>query len=125
MRIQLSEQFSYGKLLRFTLPSILMMIFTSIYGVVDGYFVSNYAGKEAFTAVNFIMPFLMILGALGFMFGTGGAALISKTMGGGKQGESGAAVFSYCLFDNSGGRCACGNRHISVKAGCLIAWGYR
>lgn len=89
MRIQLSEQFTYGKLLRFTLPSILMMIFTSIYGVVDGYFVSNYAGKEAFTAVNFIMPFLMILGALGFMFGTGGAALIAKTMGEGDKERAG------------------------------------
>lgn len=83
MNIQLSEHFTYKKLLRFTLPSIVMMIFTSVYGVVDGYFVSNYVGKTPFAALNFIMPFLMILGAVGFMFGTGGGALISKTMGAG------------------------------------------
>lgn len=84
MNIQLSEHFTYKKLLRFTLPSIAMMIFTSIYGVVDGFFVSNFVGKTPFAAVNFIMPFLMILGAFGFMLGTGGSALISKTMGEGK-----------------------------------------
>lgn len=97
MHIQLSEHFSYGKLLCFTLPSMLMMVFTSIYGVVDGYFVSNYAGKEAFTAVNFIMPFLMILGALGFMFGTGGSALIAKTMGEGNR-EKAKKQFSLVVY---------------------------
>lgn len=81
MKIQLSDHFTYKKLLRFTLPSIGMMIFTSIYGVVDGFFVSNFVGETAFTAVNFIMPFLMILGAIGFMFGAGGSALIAKTLG--------------------------------------------
>ena len=81
MKIQLSDHFTYRRLLRFTLPSITMMIFTSIYGVVDGFFVSNYVGKTPFAAVNFIMPFLMILGGVGFMFGTGGSALISKTLG--------------------------------------------
>ena len=81
MKIQLSEHFTYPKLLRFTLPSIVMLVFSSIYGVVDGFFVSNFVGKTAFTAVNFIIPFLMILGAVGFMFGTGGGALIAKTMG--------------------------------------------
>lgn len=81
MTIQLSDHFTYKKLLRFTFPSIIMMIFTSIYGVVDGVFVSNFVGKTPFAAVNFIMPFLMILGAVGFMFGTGGSALIAKTMG--------------------------------------------
>ncbi|MBQ7972236.1 MAG: MATE family efflux transporter [Lachnospiraceae bacterium] len=85
MNIQLSDHFTYKKLLRFTLPSVAMMVFTSIYGVVDGFFVSNYVGKIPFAAVNFIMPFLMILGAFGFMFGTGGSALISKTMGEGKR----------------------------------------
>ena len=85
MKIQLSEHFSYRKLLQFTLPSIIMMVFTSIYGVVDGFFVSNYAGKTQFAAVNLIMPFLMILGTIGFMFGTGGSALVSKTMGEGKR----------------------------------------
>lgn len=79
--IQLSDHFSYGRLLRFTFPSIIMLIFTSIYGVVDGFFVSNYVGKTAFTAVNFIIPVLMILGSIGFMFGTGGGALIALTMG--------------------------------------------
>lgn len=84
MKIQLSDHFTYKKLLKFTFPSIVMMIFTSIYGVVDGFFVSNFVGKTPFAAVNFIMPVLMILGAIGFMFGTGGSALIAKTMGEGK-----------------------------------------
>lgn len=95
MNIQLSEHFTYKKLLRFTLPSIVMMIFTSIYGVVDGFFVSNYVGKTPFAAVNFIMPFLMILGAIGFMFGTGGSALISKTMG---EGDNEKAKRLFSLF---------------------------
>ena len=81
MRIQLSDHFTYGKLLRFTLPSIVMMIFTSIYGVVDGIFVSNFAGKTPFAAVNLLMPYLMVFGTLGFMVGTGGTALISMTLG--------------------------------------------
>lgn len=85
MKIQLSDHFSYKRLIRFTMPSIVMMVFTSIYGVVDGFFVSNYVGKTPFTAVNFIMPFLMILGAVGFMFGTGGSALIAKTLGEGDK----------------------------------------
>lgn len=85
MEIRLSDHFTYKKLIHFTLPSIFMMIFTSIYGVVDGYFVSNYAGVTQFAAVNFIMPFLMILGALGFMFGTGGSALIAISMGEGDR----------------------------------------
>lgn len=88
MDIQLSDHFTYQKLLRFTLPSIAMMIFTSIYGVVDGYFVSNFVGKTPFAAVNFIMPFLMILGTFGFMFGTGGSALVSKTMGEGDMAKA-------------------------------------
>lgn len=81
MNIQLSDHFSYRRLLRFSLPSIVMMIFTSIYGVVDGFFVSNFVGKTPFAAVNFIMPFLMILGSVGFMFGAGGGALVAKTLG--------------------------------------------
>ena len=72
--IRLSDHFDVKRLIRFTLPSIVMMIFTSIYGVVDGYFVSNFAGKTPFAAVNLIMPLLMILGCVGFMFGTGGGA---------------------------------------------------
>ena len=85
MTIQLSEHFTYKKLLRFVLPSVVMMIFTSIYGVVDGLFVSNFVGKTPFAAVNLIMPFLMILGAVGFMIGTGGSAIVSKTLGEGKR----------------------------------------
>ena len=81
MEIKISDSFNYRKLLRFTLPSIAMMIFTSIYGVVDGFFVSQFAGKTAFAAVNFIMPYLMVLGTFGFMFGAGGSALVAKTMG--------------------------------------------
>jgi len=81
MNIRLSDHFTYRKLLRFTLPSIVMMIFTSIYSVVDGFFVSNFVGKTPFAAVNFIMPFLMVLGAAGFMFGTGGSALVARTLG--------------------------------------------
>ena len=81
----LAGHFTYGRLLRFTLPSIIMMIFTSIYGIVDGFFVSNFVGKTSFAAVNFIMPVLLILGCVGFMFGTGGGALISKTRGEGNE----------------------------------------
>ena len=81
MSVQLSDHFNYRRLLRFTAPSIFMMIFTSIYSIVDGLFVSNLVGKTAFTAVNFAMPILMVLGAIGFMFGAGGSALIAKTMG--------------------------------------------
>jgi len=72
MNISLSDHFTYKKLLRFTFPSIVMMILTSIYGVVDGVFVSNFVGSEAFASINIIMPFLMILGAIGFMTGSGG-----------------------------------------------------
>lgn len=95
--IRLSDHFTYGKLLCFTLPSMVMMVFTSIYGVVDGYFVSNYTGKTPFAAVNLIMPFLMILGGVGFMFGTGGGALIAKTMGEGKA-EKADKLFSMTVF---------------------------
>ncbi len=97
MKIQLSDHFDYRKLLRFTLPSIVMMIFTSIYGVVDGFFVSNFVGKTPFAAVNFIMPFLMILGAVGFMFGTGGSALIAITMGTGDK-ERANRLFSLFVY---------------------------
>ena len=84
-KIQLSDHFTYGKLLRFTLPSIVMMVFTSIYSVVDGFFISNFAGKTAFAALNLIWPFLMILGGMGFMIGTGGTALVSRCLGAGKK----------------------------------------
>ena len=85
MKIQLSEHFTYKKLLRFVLPSIIMMIFTSIYGIVDGLFVSNYVGKTAFAAVNLVMPLMMGVSALGFMVGTGGSAIVAKTLGEGEH----------------------------------------
>ena len=95
--IKLSEHFTYKKLLRFTMPSIIMMIFTSIYGVVDGYFVSNFVGKTPFAAVNFIYPFIMVLGAFGFMLGTGGCALIAKTLGEGDK-EKANKLFSMLVY---------------------------
>ncbi|MBE6631709.1 MAG: MATE family efflux transporter [Ruminococcaceae bacterium] len=107
MKIQLSDHFTYKKLLSFTLPSIVMMIFTSVYGVVDGYFVSNFVGKTSFAAVNFIYPFLMILGAFGFMFGTGGSALVSKTMGKGDLSKA-KSLFSLITY-------------VSLGSGILIA----
>lgn len=97
MNIQLSEHFTYGKLLKFTFPSIIMMVFTSIYGVVDGVFVSNFAGSESFAAVNLIMPFLMILGAIGFMLGTGGSALVAFILGTG-DGQKANRVFSLMVY---------------------------
>ena len=91
--IQLSDHFTLPRLMRFCLPSIVMMVFTSIYGVVDGYFVSNFVGKTAFASVNLVMPFLMILGGVGFMIGTGGSALVAKCLGE-KNEEQARRVFS-------------------------------
>lgn len=93
--IRLSDHFTCRRLLRFTLPSVLMMIFTSVYIIVDGFFVSNFVGKTPFAAVNFIMPFLILLGALGFMFGTGGSALIAITLG---EGDKARAQRLFSLF---------------------------
>lgn len=95
MEIGLSEHFTYKKLIRFTIPTIIMMIFTSIYGVVDGLFVSNYAGSNAFASINLIMPAIMILGTIGFMFGTGGSAIVSKTLG---EGENEKANKYFSMF---------------------------
>ena len=96
--IRLSDHFSYAKLLRFTLPSICMMVFTSIYGVVDGLFVSNFAGKTPFAAINLVMPFIMTLGGMGFMIGTGGTALVSKLLGEGKKDEAHSTFSMMVLF---------------------------
>lgn len=101
MNISLSEHFTYKKLFLFTIPSIAMMIFTSIYGIVDGIFVSNIVGETAFTAVNFIMPVTMILGAVGFMFGAGGSALVSKTLGEGDR-EKANEIFSLIVYVSFG-----------------------
>ena len=97
MNIQLSEHFTYRKLLRFTLPSMVMMVFTSIYGVVDGVFVSNFVGSASFAAVNLIMPFLMILGAVGFMLGAGGSALVAFTLGAGDEKRANE-IFSLLIY---------------------------
>lgn len=97
MEIKLSDHFTYGRLFRFVLPSIMMMVFISIYGVVDGLFVSNFVGKTPFAAINLIMPILMILGALGFMVGTGGSAIVAKTLGEGEQ-EKANAYFSLLVY---------------------------
>ena len=95
--IKLSDRFTYKKLLRYTFPAVIMLVFTSIYGVVDGFFVSNFVGKTPFAAVNFIMPVLMILGSIGFMFGTGGGALIAKTIGESKK-EKANQIFSLIVY---------------------------
>ena len=102
MKIQLSDRFSFGRLLRFTLPSMVMMVFTSIYGVVDGIFVSNFGGKVSFAAVNLIMPYLMVFGTLGFMLGTGGTALISMTLGMGNRKRAND-IFSMLTYVCIGG----------------------
>lgn len=94
-QIKLSDHFTYKKLILFTIPSMIMMVFTSIYGVVDGFFVSNFAGKTPFAAVNFIMPYLIIIGTPGFMLGTGGSALVSKLMG---EGEKEKANHTFSLL---------------------------
>ncbi len=96
-QIRLSDHFTYKNLLRFVLPSIVMMVFTSIYGVVDGLFVSNYAGKTAFAAINIVMPFIMVLGGIGFMIGTGGTALVSKVLGEG-DGKKANRYFSMMVL---------------------------
>ncbi|MBQ9931898.1 MAG: MATE family efflux transporter [Firmicutes bacterium] len=97
MKIQLSDHFTFKRLLRFTFPSIMMMIFTSIYGVVDGFFVSNFVGKIPFAAVNFVMPLAMVLCSLGFMFGTGGSALVAKVMGEGDKKKA-RSIFSLIVY---------------------------
>lgn len=98
MHIQLSDHFNYKKLLRFAFPSIIMMVFTSLYSIVDGFFVSNYVGKTPFAAVNLIMPVIMALASIGFMFGAGGSALVSKTMGEGSHDKAKRlfSLFVYC-----------------------------
>ena len=97
MKIQLSDHFSYKRLLRFVLPSILMIICTSVYSIVDGFFISNFVGKTPFAAINLIYPVLMAVGTLGFMAGTGGSAIVSKTLGEGKP-EKANQYFSLLVY---------------------------
>ena len=107
MNIQLSDHFTFKRLIQFVIPSIMMMIFTSIYGVVDGFFVSNFVGKTPFAAVNLIMPVPMMLGSLGFMLGTGGTALVSMTLEEGKI-ELANKIFSFLIY-------------VGVITGCVLA----
>ena len=97
MRIQLSDHFTYKRLIRFVISPVLMMIFTSLYGIVDGFFVSNFVGKTPFAAVNLIMPVCMGLGTIGTMIGTGGSAVVSKTLGEGKR-EKANQYFSMLVY---------------------------
>ena len=97
MSIDISSRFNYGRLFRFVLPSVVMMIFISTYTMVDGFFVSNYVGKTAFTAVNLIFPAIMVFACVGFMFGSGGSALVAKTMGEG-QTEKANRLFSLIVL---------------------------
>lgn len=113
MKIQLSDHFTYKKLLRFVTPSIIMMIFTSIYSVVDGLFVSNYVGKTPFAALNLIFPLIMALGALGFMLGTGGSAIVAKTLGEGKK-EQANEYFSMIIY------VTIGTGIVLAILGCLV-----
>ena len=103
MIIRLSDHFTFWWLLRFTFPSIVMMVFTSIYGVVDGFFVSNFAGKQALAAITLIFPLLGILGATGFMLGTGGAALVGKLLGEGKREAANRRFSLFVLAAIAGG----------------------
>ena len=97
MEIRLSDSFTYKKLIRYVLPCIAMMIMTSIYSIVDGYFVSNIIGKNPFAAVNLVMPVLMAISAIGFMIGTGGSALTSYYMGLGEKKKANE-VFSMLVW---------------------------
>lgn len=97
MKIKLSDHFTYGRLLRFTLPSVVMMVIASIYSVVDGLFVSNLVGDMALSAVNIIFPVAMIIGAFGFMLGTGGSAIVARTLGEGRR-ELAQRYFSMIIY---------------------------
>lgn len=110
MQIQLSEHFTYRKLLRFVLPSIIMMIFTSIYSVVDGLFVSNFVGKTALAAINLTLPILMGLSALGFMIGTGGSAIVARMLGEKKEDKANA-YFSMLVCNDAW-------RNLSFRSWC-------
>ncbi len=107
MKIQLSDHFTLGKLLRFTLPSVVMMIFTSVYSMADGLFISNFVGITPFAAINLIFPFVQMLGCVGFMFGAGGSALVSATLGA-KQADRANRIFSLLTY-------------AAIAAGMLIA----
>ena len=102
MQIQLSDHFTYGRLLRFVMPSILTLFFTTIYSIVDGIFVSNFVGKTAFAAVNFVMPILMLIASVGVMLGAGDSALVAKFLG---EGDNGKANKAFLAFRKKYGYC--------------------
>ena len=116
MKIQLSDHFTYKKLFFFCISPVIMMVFISIYGVVDGFFVSNFVGKIPFAAVNLVMPFIMVLGGVGFMVGAGGSALVAKTLGEGKQ------AVSYTHLDVYK-RQSCNNAYPEYTYSCATRWG--
>ena len=123
MGIRLSDHFTYKKLLRFVLPSIAMMVFISVYGVVDGFFVSNFAGKTSFAAINLVMPFVMLLGGIGFMVGTGGTALVSKVLGEGNREKANRYFSSTILADLILASAACCRCFIScVRTTACCGW---
>lgn len=95
--ISLSEHFTYPKIFKIVIGPVLMMIFSSFYSVVDGIFLSAYAGDGAFSGVNLIFPYIMILGGVGFMLGTGGVALVTKTLGEGDKKKANS-YFSLVLY---------------------------
>ena len=113
MRIQLSDHFTYRRLIRFTLSTILMLVCSSLYSIVDGFFVSNFVGKTSFAAVNLIMPVAMSVGTVGFMIGTGGSAIVSKTLGEGDRGRANQ-YFSMLVY------LAAGLSLLLGAAGCLL-----
>lgn len=115
MNIQLSDHFTYRRLIRFVIPSVAMMILTSIYGVVDGLFVSNFVGKTAFAAVNLVIPFTLVLGAFGFMLGTGGTALVAENLGRGQARGGKSDFFHADLFCDWLGACADDARHCGIE----------
>lgn len=94
---QLSDHFTYTKLIRYALPSVVMTIFISLYGIMDGIFVANFADKTSFAAISFILPFVSAINAFGYMIGTGGAALIAKTLGE-HQREKANQLFSLLII---------------------------
>ena len=97
MKIQLSDHFTYKKLLRFVAPSVIMLVFTSVYSIVDGLFIANFVGKTAVAATNIVFPMIIILGSVGFMLGSGGSALVAKTLGEGNR-ERANEYFSLLVY---------------------------
>ena len=125
MKIQLSDHFTYSKLIRYALPSVIMTMFISLYGIMDGVFVSNFADKTSFAAISFILPFVFALNAFGYMVGTGGSALIAKTLGEQKRGKSKSVVFYAHYFHCNYRRSNVGSWFIDHTPCCNNDGGHR